>query len=84
VSEPASATVGAGQDEEDIAEEGSGEDIVRVKRFPMKPMTVDEALEQVELLGHDFFMFYNADERHYGVLYKRNDGGYGLILPEGP
>ncbi len=83
VSEPASASVAAAEDEDDL-EEQTGEDVVRVKRFAMKPMTLDEALEQVELLGHDFFMFFNADERRYGVLYKRNDGGYGLILPEAP
>lgn len=83
VSEPAEATVAATPEDEDELAAQAGEDVVRVKRFPMKPMTVDEALEQVELLGHDFFMFYNADERRHSVLYKRNDGGYGLILPEG-
>jgi putative sigma-54 modulation protein len=83
VSEPATTSATIADDEEELEEPG-GEDVVRVKRFPMKPMTVDEALEQVELLGHDFFMFYNADERRYSVLYKRNGGGYGLILPEAP
>lgn len=83
VSEPATTSATVADDDDELDEPG-GKDVVRVKRFPMKPMTVDEALEQVELLGHDFFMFFNADERRYGVLYKRNDGGYGLILPEAP
>ncbi len=56
--------------------------IVRVKRFPMTPMHPDEAIEQMELLGHDFFVFYNADEGHLNVIYRRKDGNYGLLQPE--
>ena len=56
--------------------------LVRVKRFPIKPMTPQEALEQMELLGHNFFLFYNAETDQYAVLYHRRDGDYGLILPE--
>ncbi|MBI2760352.1 MAG: ribosome-associated translation inhibitor RaiA [Chloroflexi bacterium] len=55
--------------------------VVRVKRFSIKPMTVEEAVEQMELLGHAFFLFYNADEDAHAMLYRRNDGDYGLILP---
>lgn len=56
--------------------------IVRVKRFAMKPMTPDEAMLQMELLGHLFFVFRHAGTQHINVLYKRRDGDYGLIEPE--
>lgn len=55
---------------------------MRVKRFSMKPMIVDEAVDQMELLGHDFFLFHNADEDQMNVVYKRRDGAYGLLAPE--
>lgn len=57
-------------------------DIVRRKRFAMAPMLPEEAIEQMELLGHDFFVFYNADEGAVNVLYRRRDGDYGLLQPE--
>lgn len=56
--------------------------IVKTKRFAMKPMPVEEAVLQMELLGHNFFMFYNADTEEVNVVYKRKDGNYGLIEPE--
>jgi len=56
--------------------------IVRVKRFQVVPMTEEEAIEQMELLGHDFFIFYNANTDGINVLYRRKDGNYGLIQPE--
>jgi putative sigma-54 modulation protein len=56
--------------------------VVRIKRFAVKPMDVDEAIEQMELLGHDFFLFHNADESTMNVLYRRNDGSYGLLAPD--
>lgn len=59
-------------------------DVVRTKRFQVKPMHVDEAIEQLELLGHDFFLFQNADENTLTVLYRRKSGDYGLLLPERP
>ena len=55
--------------------------IVKTKRFAMKPMPVEEAVLQMELLGHNFFMFYNADSDEVNVVYKRKDGNYGLIEP---
>lgn len=55
--------------------------IVRTKRFVMKPMPVEEALLQLNLLGHDFFVFTNAETEEINVLYKRKDGNYGLIGP---
>ena len=57
-------------------------EIVRRKRFALKPMTSDEAIDQLELLGHTFFVFINADEGAVNVLYRRRNGAYGLIQPE--
>jgi putative sigma-54 modulation protein len=65
--------------EEEVEEPSS---IVRVKSFAMTPMLAEEAVEQMELLGHDFFVFYNADEGRVNVLYRRKDGDYGLLQPE--
>lgn len=56
--------------------------VVKVKRFPVKPMSLEEATDQMELLGHDFFLFRNADTEQLNLLYKRRDGNYGLIQPE--
>jgi len=52
-----------------------------VKRFPMKPMHVEEAIMQMNLLGHAFFMFTNAETGEVNVVYKRRDGNYGVIEP---
>lgn len=56
--------------------------IERVKRFGMKPMTAEDACIQMELLGHDFFVFQNADTEEVNVVYKRKGNTYGLIEPE--
>jgi putative sigma-54 modulation protein len=56
--------------------------VVRVKRFAVKPMAVAEAVEQMELLGHSFFLFVNIESDELSLLYRRNDGNYGLIEPE--
>jgi putative sigma-54 modulation protein len=55
--------------------------IVRTKRFAMKPMTPEEAAQQMELLHHDFFVFRNSESEDVNVVYKREDGHYGLIEP---
>ncbi len=55
--------------------------VVRTKRFAMKPMSVEEAILQMNLLGHSFFVFANADTEEINVLYARKDGNYGLIEP---
>ena len=57
-------------------------DVVRTKRFSVKPMDVDDAITQMELLGHNFFLFMNAETDTMCVLYRRNDGTYGLLVPE--
>lgn len=69
-------------DEEFLEDEESVREIARHKRFPLQPMSVDEAVDQMELLGHDFFIFFNPDEQAVNVVYKRRDGNYGLLLPE--
>ncbi|MDH7577969.1 MAG: ribosome-associated translation inhibitor RaiA [Bacillota bacterium] len=56
--------------------------VVRTKRFAMKPMPVEEAILQMNLLGHDFFVFRDAETEQVNVLYRRKDGNYGLIEPE--
>ena len=68
------ATIGTDGDDE-------RQDIVRTKRFALKPMSSDEAIDQLELLGHDFFVFLNADDDRVNVLYRRKNGHYGLIQP---
>ena len=57
-------------------------DVIRVKRFRVKPMPVSEATEQMELLGHDFFLFVNSETSRFNCLYRRKEGGYGLIEAE--
>ena len=66
----------------ELPEQESLPQVVKVKRFTVKPMSVEEAVEQMELLGHSFFLFTNADSDQVGLLYLRADGDYGLIEPE--
>ena len=56
--------------------------VVRAKRFEMKPMTVEDAIMQMEMLSHQFFLFHNSDTKQYNVVYRRHDGDYGIIEPE--
>ena len=78
------APAGAG----DIEPEGDDEadeyllgKIVRMKRFEAKPMSQEEALAQMDLIGHDFFLFLDASSGDYALLYKRKDGDYGMLAP---
>jgi len=66
---------------EEVEEEPEAR-IVRTKRFEVYPMTPEEGIEQLELLGHDFFVFFNAEEDQINVLYRRKDGDYGLLQPD--
>ena len=63
-------------------ERPSVEEVVKVKRFAVKPMSVADAIEQMELLGHDFFLFQNAETGELNLLYRRRDGNYSIIEPE--
>ena len=56
--------------------------IVRTKRFALHPMSAEEAIDQMELLGHDFFVFFNTADDAINVIYQRRDGNYGLLQPE--
>ena len=60
----------------------SGPVIVKVKRFAMTPLSPEEAAQEMELLGHDFFMFLNSATREVNTIYRRRSGNYGLIEPE--
>jgi putative sigma-54 modulation protein len=65
-----------------IDEQDEDAKIVRTKRFAVKPMDAEEAIDQMELLGHDFFLFENIDVRGVTLVYRRKDGSYGLLIPE--
>jgi putative sigma-54 modulation protein len=66
----------------ELASEEMPRRVVRTKRFTVRPMTEEEAIEQMELLGHDFFVFFNPSVDSMNVLYRRQDGDYGLLQPE--
>lgn len=69
-------------DELEELEEQEKPVIVRRKRFQVLPMDEEEAIRQMELLGHDFFIFHNAETGEINVIYRRRDGNYGLLEPE--
>jgi putative sigma-54 modulation protein len=66
-------------EDDEAALDGS---VVRTKRFLVLPMDTAEAIEQIELLGHDFFVFHNHESNQINVLYRRRDGQYGVLEPE--
>ncbi|TMK69287.1 MAG: ribosome-associated translation inhibitor RaiA [Actinobacteria bacterium] len=63
-------------------EEEAGPQIVKSKQFTVKPMSPEEAALQLELVGHDFFVFRSDESGEINVIYRRRDGGYGLIEPQ--
>lgn len=69
--EQSSASVAVGEDDE--------LEVVRMKRFMLKPMDIEEAILQMNMIGHSFFVFSNAESKEVNVVYRRNDGRYGLI-----
>lgn len=66
----------------EVEEDDGDFQVVRTKYFTLKPMGVEEAILQMDLLGHNFFVFSNIDSREVNVVYKRNDGKYGLIAQD--
>ncbi|NOZ70523.1 MAG: ribosome-associated translation inhibitor RaiA [Chloroflexi bacterium] len=64
-----------------VEEPENGVHIARVKHFDVQPMDAEEAVEQMELLGHDFYLFLNPDTNAINVVYRRRQGDYGLIQP---
>lgn len=69
-------------DAEALEKDGSSPKVVRHKTFPVRPMSVEDAVLQMELLGHDFFAFVNIETDRTNVLYLRKDGDLGLLEPE--
>jgi len=78
---PISAAAAVGAELSGAEPSGDNGRVVKVKQFALKPMSVDEATLQLELVGHDFFVFQNAETSRTNVLYRRRDGHYGLIEP---
>ncbi|WLR50554.1 ribosome-associated translation inhibitor RaiA [Bacillus tianshenii] len=66
---------------DELLEEEEGADVVRTKRFNLKPMDSEEAILQMNMLGHSFFVFTNSETNNTNVVYRRRDGKYGLIEP---
>jgi putative sigma-54 modulation protein len=67
--------------EEDMVDEEEIGKIVRRKEFILQPLNEEEAVAQMEMLGHDFFVYYDVDARANNVVYRRRDGQYGLLQP---
>ncbi len=67
---------------DNIVEETNDEEVVKRKKIYIKPMSLDEAILQMELLGHNFYMYKDSDINSIALVYKRNDGGYGVIEEE--
>lgn len=66
----------------DTAGDEAEPELIRTKEFTLRPMFTDDAVEQMELLGHTFFVFQDAETSRVSVLYRRRDGHYGLIIPQ--
>ena len=71
-----------GENEEKRGEEEKERKVVKQKTFPVRPMSVEDAIIEMELLGHSFFAFVNVDTDRTNVLYLRKDGNLGLLEPE--
>ena len=75
---------GAGAETIPVVPDEDSPVIVKTKQFAVKPMSPEEAVLQLELIGHDFFVFQNGDSNDVNVVYRRRDGNYGLIEPQVP
>lgn len=75
--EPAPAPVPDDDDESEVLAK-----VAETRRVPVKPMTTEEAVEQIELLGAPYFIFLDVDVNQFALLYRREQGDYGLIIPE--
>ena len=69
-------------DDEELPEETGEFTVARVKNYAMRPMGVQEAIMQMNMLNHDFFVFFNAETEKMAIVYRRKNGDYGLINPE--
>ena len=74
---------GSGSDEPTFSGQQLDRMIVKSKQFDLQPLTPEEATVELELIGHDFFVFVNIETGAQNVVYRRRDGGYGLIEPQG-
>ena len=72
---------GSPEDEDALAALADGQ-VVKVKTYALKPMSTEEAILQMELVDHDFFVFVRDDTQEVDVLYRRHDGDYGLLVPD--
>lgn len=80
--EDAKAKVGNELDLDKLMDELSDDEIVRRKTIKPQPMTEDEALTEIDLIGHDFYVYTDRDTNKTHVIYRRKNGGYGLLIPE--
>lgn len=67
---------------EPVTNENGEFQIARIKHFPMRPISTEDAVLNMEMLGHDFHIFLDVDTENVHAVYRRNDGGYGLLIPE--
>ena len=72
--------IGTEEEEKEISEDSF--ELVRTKEIPLKPQSTEEAILQMNMLGHKFYMFINDETDEVNVVYSRSDGGYGLLIPE--
>jgi putative sigma-54 modulation protein len=73
---------GSPEDEDALSQPLADGQVVKVKTYALKPMSTEEAILQMELVDHDFFVFVRDDTQEVDVLYRRHDGDYGLLVPD--
>ena len=70
------------QEIQDLMDDTKEAEVIKTKSYNLKPITVDDAIIEMESLGHDFYLYLDTDDEKISVVYKRKDGGYGLIQAE--